>query len=214
MADLCEPDLRTTPALAAARALEGELHPGEVLWLPRYHWHQVRQAGASDENLSLNFWVGEKGTTEFASTVRSAPLRPPPQPPPRRQGGGEEGGGEEGGPAALPREHATAIAWLHASRMVESADALHCPGHGRDASHDASETRPVGGARHLWGAERPVPQRARGGRRRALARRLARAIDRGAAARGARRRDRRRGCCRLAAARDDARRQALAGHRR
>ncbi|EOD41264.1 hypothetical protein EMIHUDRAFT_199541 [Emiliania huxleyi CCMP1516] len=72
MADLCEPDLRTTPALAAARALEGELHPGEVLWLPRYHWHQVRQAGASDENLSLNFWVGEKGTTEFASTAARA----------------------------------------------------------------------------------------------------------------------------------------------
>lgn len=159
MADPCSPDLARLPALANARALEGELQPGDVLWLPRFHWHHVRQLGEQEENLSLNFWVGTKGAREVVQSYREAPLD---MSATVDGGGGSQsgdaggddgsrdggGGGMQGGdggagchesvmegtalggapPAPLrpagghvPAGHAQAVAWLHASRMVESA---------------------------------------------------------------------------------------------
>jgi len=56
IADLASPDLARMPALGRARGMEGVLEPGDVLWLPRFHWHYVRQLGDARENLSLNFW--------------------------------------------------------------------------------------------------------------------------------------------------------------
>ena len=60
-----------------------ELAPGDVLWLPRYHWHLVRQVpdacgGATEHpppfspNLSLSAWVGGKGTEAFRAEADAA----------------------------------------------------------------------------------------------------------------------------------------------
>jgi hypothetical protein len=71
IADPEAPDTERFPALARARALETTLTPGEVLWLPRFWWHLVRQLDAGKPNLSLNFWVGYKGTHGFMQELRS-----------------------------------------------------------------------------------------------------------------------------------------------
>lgn len=57
IADLENPDIDRLPALRDARGLEATLEPGDVLFLPAYYWHYVRQAG-DGLNLSVNFWVG------------------------------------------------------------------------------------------------------------------------------------------------------------
>ena len=83
MADPERPDLGRWPGLARATALEAELAPGDVLWLPRYHWHLVRQVpdacgGATEHpppfspNLSLSAWVGGKGTEAFRAEADAA----------------------------------------------------------------------------------------------------------------------------------------------
>lgn len=74
MVDLEAPDVGRFPALARARALEAVLSPGDVLWLPRFYWHYVHQLDAPSENVSLNFWVGKKGTEGFMAQMRTAPL--------------------------------------------------------------------------------------------------------------------------------------------
>ena len=56
---------------SSQRALETILEPGDVLWLPRFWWHLVRQLDAGSPNLSLNFWVGYKGTSGFMQELRS-----------------------------------------------------------------------------------------------------------------------------------------------
>ena len=102
--DVERPDLATYPALARARALEVIMHPGEVLWLPSFCWHYVRQLDAGSENMSLNFWVRGRGVaqgtrgggacarqrtcTRVSSCARArsrtAPLPPAPYPAPPR----------------------------------------------------------------------------------------------------------------------------------
>ena len=74
MVDVERPDLARFPALRRARALEAILEPGDVLWLPRFYWHYVKQLDAPSENVSLNFWVGKKGTQEFFHKMRTMPL--------------------------------------------------------------------------------------------------------------------------------------------
>ena len=71
-------DLRTYPSFARARGMQAELSPGDVLWLPRYYWHHVLQLGDEEENLSLNFWGGRKGTGDFKKEVWEAARCPPP----------------------------------------------------------------------------------------------------------------------------------------
>lgn len=58
--DVEHPDLDRYPALSRARGLETIMRPGEVLWLPGFVWHYVRQLDEGKHNLSLNFWVGAK----------------------------------------------------------------------------------------------------------------------------------------------------------
>ncbi|EOD27588.1 hypothetical protein EMIHUDRAFT_235592 [Emiliania huxleyi CCMP1516] len=81
MADPERPDLGRWPGLARATALEAELAPGDVLWLPRYHWHLVRQVPDAcggehpppfSPNLSLSAWVGGKGTEAFRAEADAA----------------------------------------------------------------------------------------------------------------------------------------------
>jgi len=52
--------LKRLPALRRARALETLLEPGDVLWLPSFYWHYVRQEEEGLRNLSVNCWVGAK----------------------------------------------------------------------------------------------------------------------------------------------------------
>ena len=53
-------DLARFPALRRARGLEAILEPGDVLWLPSFYWHHVRQLDDGAENLSINIWCGVK----------------------------------------------------------------------------------------------------------------------------------------------------------
>ena len=77
MIDCEAPDCNQFPGLNRARALEAILNPGQTLWLPRFYWHYVHQLDAPSENISLNFWVGQKGTKEFMSNMRSSALPTP-----------------------------------------------------------------------------------------------------------------------------------------
>ena len=74
MVDVEAPDTARFPALGRARALEAVLAPGDVLWLPRFYWHYVHQLDAPSENLSLNFWVGQKGTHGVMRAMRESSL--------------------------------------------------------------------------------------------------------------------------------------------
>ena len=51
--DLEAPDLKRFPKFERARRVEGELGPGEVLFLPRKWVHYVRSLEAS---IALNYW--------------------------------------------------------------------------------------------------------------------------------------------------------------
>jgi ribosomal protein L16 Arg81 hydroxylase len=51
--DCDNPDFDTYPEFRNARPWEGELHPGELLYLPARWWHQVRSL---DDAISVNFW--------------------------------------------------------------------------------------------------------------------------------------------------------------
>lgn len=77
--DLEQPDLSTFPALARVRGVEATLEAGDVLYLPKYHWHLVRQL-SGQHNLSLNFWFGGRGNEAFnAEAARWATeVSPPP----------------------------------------------------------------------------------------------------------------------------------------
>jgi hypothetical protein len=47
------PDLGRFPALARAKAASCLLEPGDLLFLPPYHWHHVRSL---DVSISVSFW--------------------------------------------------------------------------------------------------------------------------------------------------------------
>ena len=57
---------RTFPSLSRAKGLECTLEPGDVLWLPSFYWHYVRQHDEGQPNLSVNCWCGAK---EDGSTI-------------------------------------------------------------------------------------------------------------------------------------------------
>mmetsp|Transcript_66940 Transcript_66940/g.149367 ORF Transcript_66940/g.149367 Transcript_66940/m.149367 type:complete len:232 (-) Transcript_66940:142-837(-) len=74
--DLEEPDLARFPSLSRVRGIETILNPGDVLWLPRYHWHLVQQLDPGRENISISFWLGEKGNGEFMQAAQASPAPP------------------------------------------------------------------------------------------------------------------------------------------
>jgi hypothetical protein len=51
--DAEEPDLTRYPRFARARPLRCVVEPGELLYIPRFWWHQVRSL---DFSISVNFW--------------------------------------------------------------------------------------------------------------------------------------------------------------
>ena len=134
MVDVEHPDLHRFPGLSRARALEAILEPGDVLWLPRFYWHYVHQLDAPSENLSLNFWVGRKGTEEFFRTVREAPLPSDAEVAQAAAAAAADFGRTHEDEAAgrqldadddalIGADAATGMACLHMARMVESAGA-------------------------------------------------------------------------------------------
>jgi len=50
VADSADVDLRRFPAAERVEGLETVLEPGDVLWLPAYWWHHVRQPAEGDES--------------------------------------------------------------------------------------------------------------------------------------------------------------------
>jgi len=126
MVDVEKPDVARFPALAQARGVETVLEPGEVLWLPRFWWHFVQQRCPDAPNLSLNFWVGSKGTRSMLNELRNAPL----EEPTGASGGPGGGPGSEADPESDPAfgDHASALRCLHASRMLEAAANKVCGG--------------------------------------------------------------------------------------
>jgi len=51
--DAEEPDLTRYPRFAAAQPLRCVVEPGELLYIPRFWWHQVRSI---DFSISVNYW--------------------------------------------------------------------------------------------------------------------------------------------------------------
>lgn len=51
--DAYEPDVARYPRFAKARALQCVVEPGELLYIPRFWWHQVRSMSFS---ISVNYW--------------------------------------------------------------------------------------------------------------------------------------------------------------
>jgi len=51
--DCDNPDYEKFPKFREARAWEGMLNPGEILYLPARWWHQVRSL---QDAISVNFW--------------------------------------------------------------------------------------------------------------------------------------------------------------
>ena len=134
MVDVENPDVGRFPALVRAKALEAILEPGDVLWLPRFYWHYVHQLDAPSENLSLNFWIGRKGTEEFCKELREAPLPGPELVAAATTAAAAvarqmeaDGLGrqrvETSDEALLEASPALAMKCLHAARMIESAAA-------------------------------------------------------------------------------------------
>lgn len=66
-------DAERMPALARARGLEATLEPGDVLWLPSFYWHFVRQLDEGHPNLSVNTWCGAQpdGSTIIGGRAKS-----------------------------------------------------------------------------------------------------------------------------------------------
>ena len=142
-----EPDAARFPAALDARGLATTLLPGDVLWLPRFYWHHVRQLDPGRQNLSLNFWCGQKGTAAYMRELRAkaaaaslAATRGPTstQGSERAVVGGARGrdpaaagaappqqagvkGGAEGGAEVGPADEREAVGWLHAARLAEAA---------------------------------------------------------------------------------------------
>ncbi len=124
-----------------------------MLWLPRFWWHYVRQlappaeepsdkssekpaetfAGEFAENLSLNFWVGEKGIKEFIRESRAADLPPAAEVQAAAEAAAERaaaaaggciGGGDDDGRAAVADADDVTIARageLGATRLMHAA---------------------------------------------------------------------------------------------
>jgi hypothetical protein len=61
--DAEHPDYERFPRFRGVRRLEFEVEPGEVLYIPRMWWHQVRSL---DVSASINFWFANGGVALVA----------------------------------------------------------------------------------------------------------------------------------------------------
>ena len=104
----------------------------QVLWLPRFYWHLVRQLDPGEDNLSLNFWVGDKGHAQVLQRLSSSScgqLGAPMHTDSACTDESKPTGSDEGSaPVRLPDDYSEALTWLHTSRMVELAARKLCGG--------------------------------------------------------------------------------------
>lgn len=141
MADVEAPDLQKYPALARARGLECTLEPGDVLWLPSYYWHYVRQLDEGEQNLSLNCWVGtsghrcDLGVASYVSTFL---------------GGRAREMGEAQAARAVPKATVETLSACSAASAV--AAALPASKAAALVAADASLLAPIHGLQHLFAA--------------------------------------------------------------
>ncbi|XP_022104468.1 lysine-specific demethylase 8-like isoform X2 [Acanthaster planci] len=57
-----DPDLEQHPAFVAATCHQGELGPGEMLYIPSFWWHQVTSVEMS---ISINYFFGDAGDSNY-----------------------------------------------------------------------------------------------------------------------------------------------------
>jgi len=68
--NLDSPDLEKFPKFANAHCQHTILHPGEMLFIPAFFWHQV---SALDTGISMNFFYGDPGENRFLNKLFSPP---------------------------------------------------------------------------------------------------------------------------------------------
>jgi len=66
------PDLERFPRFASAQCQYCTLHPGEMLFIPAFFWHQVT---ALDTGISINMFYGDPGQDAFISKMFRPPYR-------------------------------------------------------------------------------------------------------------------------------------------
>lgn len=64
MVDFDLPDFQRFDDFADVQAFQVTLEPGDLLYLPKYWWHQVAQG--SGDNVSLNFWCAERQADQMS----------------------------------------------------------------------------------------------------------------------------------------------------
>jgi len=71
MVDFDAPDLQRFDRFAHLKPFEVTLEPGDLLYLPKYWWHQVAQ-GPGD-NISLNFWCAQRQADQMSIFEENPP---------------------------------------------------------------------------------------------------------------------------------------------
>ena len=67
------PDLAKHPNFANAHCQYTILHPGEMLFIPAFYWHQV---SALDSGISLNMFYGDNGECNYVQKILRSPYQP------------------------------------------------------------------------------------------------------------------------------------------
>lgn len=60
------PDLAAHPKYANARGMVGRIEAGEIVFIPRAYWHQLRSIG---ESISVNCWYGHEASATYLFKV-------------------------------------------------------------------------------------------------------------------------------------------------
>lgn len=70
--NLDQPDLERFPLFSRAKCQHCILHPGEMLFIPAFYWHQVT---ALDSGISCNMFYGDSGKHKFLSKILEPPYK-------------------------------------------------------------------------------------------------------------------------------------------
>ena len=70
--NLDHPDLQKYPSFANTHCQHCILHPGEILFIPAFYWHQVT---ALDTGISCNVFFGDGGSNNYLEKILSDPYR-------------------------------------------------------------------------------------------------------------------------------------------
>ncbi|KFA88625.1 cupin-like domain-containing protein [Archangium violaceum] len=72
MVDVEAPDPSAWPRFAHARVLEGILRPGDMIFMPRVWWHEVRSLSPS---ISVNYWWSPTQPSDYLPVLRACTPR-------------------------------------------------------------------------------------------------------------------------------------------